>query len=655
MDYNKLTMKKILFFLLISTTAFSQTGPPYNGAGIIRGVQYTVNSANSRTEELSAGEIFTGTIVNVTTGEPNIQISVSADQPLEVQLLQYNDASGLEPLPVIHYDLPASIGLNQNINLTGNYFQVKVQNKGIASTTTFNLLTTTGFMSLGARNYIAPPQGTDEGMGVRPVPQINWRTTFAKVLASTWDTEFWARVSLGSGMANSQSAGNGVITSGTTANSETILRSRRSFNGSFLLRAQTTISQRIVNNNFVVELVDVIGDGLTLTAVSATSCIVTIPNNPFTSENVGQFINIGAIKVGTIPGTLVPGRYAIASVSGNNVSFTVSGWTGATSGTGTCSLFGWNYHQVLYTGTTATNASYDAQRKGWNSGATTATINTTASPGHMAIMGSDDGNSFLADQLVASATTLPISTRASRVVNIADETTDLWLQIRVLNGTTSPASTTTWTIGTISVENFASQQVTLASSKVQGANTTQPVSVLNTPAVTVSSGTVTTVSTLSNTTQLTPGTAATNLAKGEDNVAASGDVGVFTLGIRRDGPTFTSQGAAGDYSEYSVDDGGSIWTRDRPLTYSRLTADGQVKATAGHLQTLTFSPTGTVTAGVITIYDSATETGTVIFSCSLPATTFTPFSVTLNVAALTAIYVGYDATVANVQVTTSFR
>jgi len=458
---------------------------------LIDNVKFTVNAANSRTAELAAGEIFTGTIVNVTTGEPNIQLSISTDQPLEVQLLQYNDAGGLEPLPTIHYDVPPFIGLNQNLNLTGNYYQVNVQNKGIATTTTFNLITSTGMMSVGARNYIAPPLGTDEGMGVRPIPQINWRTTFARVLGSTWDTEFWARVSLGSGTTNSQSSGNGVITAGTTANSETILRSRRSFNGSFLLRAQTILSQRIINQNFVVELVDVIGDGLVLTAVSATSCTVTIPNNPFTSENVGQSMNIGAIVAGTIPGTLVPGRYAIASVSGNDVTFTVAGWTGATSGTGTCSLFGRNYHQLIYSGTTATNVLYNAAINGWASGTTTATINTTAAPGHLALMGSDDGNAFLADQLIASSTTLPIVTRASRAVNIADETTDLWLQIRVLNGSTAPASGTTWTIGTIAIENYATQQVTVANNKVMGSATAQSVRIENSPTVTVTQATAT--------------------------------------------------------------------------------------------------------------------------------------------------------------------
>ena len=500
-------MKKILFFLLISTAALSQ---PYNGT-TIRGVNYTVNAANSSTANLASGATFTGTITNVTTGEPNIQVSVATDQPMEVSLDQFNDAGGTLVLPVTHWDVTTT-GLNQNVNLVGNFFRIRVKNVGIATTANFSVQVTTGLMTMGARNYITAPLGTDEGMGVRSVPQLNWRTTFSKVLAATWDTEYWARPILGTGMATSQSAGNGVITAGTTANSETILRSRRNFTGSFLIRAQTQLSQRIVNNNFVVELVDVIGDGLVLTAVSATSCTVTIPNNPFTSENVGQFMNIGAIVAGSIPGTLVPGRYAIASVAGNVVTFTVSGWTGATSGTGTCSLFGWNYHQLIYSGTTATNVTYDAQRKGWASGGTTATISTTAAPGHMAVMGSDDGNAFLADQLVASATTLPITTRASRVVNIADESADLWLQIRVLNGTTAPASGTTWTIGTIVVENYASQQVTLASSKAQGANTTQPVSVLNTPAVTVSSGTITTVTTTGTVTTLANGQTAHSAA-----------------------------------------------------------------------------------------------------------------------------------------------
>jgi hypothetical protein len=246
--------------------------------------------------------------------------------------------------------------------------------------------------------------------------------------------------------------------------------------------------------------------------------------------------------------TSIPGRYAIASVAGNNVTFTVAAWATGAGNTGTCSLFGWNYHQLLYDSTTATQMKYDAQRKGWNSGTTTATINTTASPGHMAVMGSEDGDAFLSDQLVASATTLPLTRRASRIVNLAEETTPLYLQIRCVNGTSNPATTTTWTLGTISVENYATQPVAITNAKAQSNNTVLPVSVENTPAVTISSGTVTTVSTLSNTTQLTPGVAATNLGKAEDAAHTTADTGVAMWGVRQDvTPATPATSATGDY------------------------------------------------------------------------------------------------------------
>ena len=50
----------------------------------------------------------------------------------------------------------------------------------------------------------------------------------------------------------------------------------------------------------------------------------------------------------------------------------------------------------------------------------------------------------------------------------------------------------------------------------------------------ISSGTVTTLTTLTGTTTLTPGTAATNLGKAEDAPSASGDTGVAVLGVRQD-------------------------------------------------------------------------------------------------------------------------
>lgn len=335
------------------------------------------------------------------------------------------------------------------------------------------------------------PTASTSALPVRPVPAQLFRCTFARVISSPGvDTEFFTLLQTGSGMAVSQSAGNLVITSGTTANSETVLRSTSSFTNELIAKWQATLSQRIANNNFVVELVDVIGDALALTVNSATSITVTIPSNPFTSQNVGQGMYVGVISG---VANAVPQRAVIASVSGNNVTFTVAGFP--VSGSGTCSLFGWNYHQVIYSGVTATNMTYDAQRRGWNSGATTLTINTTAAPGHLGILQSGDGVASVLDQLVASATAIPTTMRGSRVVNLPEENTALFLQIRALNGTSAPASTTTWTIGTVSVENFASQAVAVTNTKSQPFNTPQPVQVVNTPATTVT-GTLTTVTTV---------------------------------------------------------------------------------------------------------------------------------------------------------------
>lgn len=323
--------------------------------------------------------------------------------------------------------------------------------------------------------------------GAYPASQDLWRVTFAKTIAAGVDPDLFTQVGpLGTGITYSQSAGNLVINSGTTANAELILRSARTWRDSFELRWQTLLSQRIVNNNFVVELVDVIGDALAYTINSATSVSVTIPANPFTSANVGQSMSMGAIT----GAAGLPGRYAIASVSGNVVTFTVASWPA--SGSGTLSLYGWNFHRSNYTGATATTLNYDTGRRGWASGDTAATINTSASPGHMGIMTSEDGMTALLDQLVASSTAVATAQRASRVVNVADERAALYLQLRCTNGSTAPASTTAWTVGMVSMAAYSSMNVSVNTVRPQPLNSVTPVSVQNTANI----GTVTTVTTV---------------------------------------------------------------------------------------------------------------------------------------------------------------
>ena len=93
---------------------------------------------------------------------------------------------------------------------------------------------------------------------------------------------------------------------------------------------------------------------------------------------------------------------------------------------------------------------------------------------------------------------------------------------------------------------------------------------------------------------------------------------------------------------------------EHQYTNARVTADGQVKATAGFIHTVTFSATGAVTAGVITIYNNTAESGTVLWSGTIQVAT-APVTITLDVEATTAIYVGYDGTIANVATSLSYR
>jgi hypothetical protein len=286
----------------------------------------------------------------------------------------------------------------------------------------------------------------------------------------------------------SQSAGNLLVATGTTANAEWLAVSKKSWIGSFIARGKCILSQRIANQNFAYLLADLIGTNLPVTVNSATSITVSIPGSSFSSQNVGQFMNIGAIA--GVNG--VPGRYAIASVSGINVTFTVAGWPA--SGSGTCTLFGHNYYRNLYNGTTVTSTLFDAQRYGWASGDTTATINTTASPGHVWQINVDVRNAYFGDELVASAISSNVTSRASRIENLPDEDVNLYLFLWSFNGSTAPASTTTWTTSFVAVDSF--QNIPIHIAGIRHLGTQAPIPAQITSSVIIASGTITTVSTV---------------------------------------------------------------------------------------------------------------------------------------------------------------
>ena len=339
----------------------------------------------------------------------------------------------------------------------------------------------------------------DRGAVVRQAPADIWSAGFAASGSGLLATELTQRRA-GTGVTVSQSSSNLVIAAGTTANSEYLARSVTSFRGAFIQRHKTILSTRIANNNFHVMMADIVGEQLSCTINSATSITVTKTAHGFTADNIGQSMFVGAIS----GAAGVPGRYAIASIpTADTINFTVAGWPA--SGSCTVDLFGWNYIRSLYTGTTATNAAVDAQRRGWNSGDTTATINTTASPGHMMNVALDGRNIYWSDALVASSTTPTVTTRASRYENLPDDDVELYVYIWSQNGATAPASSVSWTIGFLAVEDNANVPTYIAGIRPIGGAAPLPVS-----------GTV----------ALGAGTASVGSVTLAAGTAAAGDVGV---------------------------------------------------------------------------------------------------------------------------------
>ena len=321
---------------------------------------------------------------------------------------------------------------------------------------------------------------------VRQVGQMVDGAGFSAVGSSVLDSFFTAPI-VGTGVTYNQGSGSLNIVAGTTANSEFLARSVKSYQGSMRMRFSIIASQRIANTNLAVMLADLIGEGLAYTINSATSVTVTVPGHTFNATNVGQFIQFG----GVTGAAAIPGRYAIASVvAGASITFTVAGFPA--SGSGLCTLFGRNYIRNLLTGTSATVINIDAQRNGWATGDTAATFTTSASPGNLVQVETTGREVFWSDTLRATSLTPTVTSRGSRYENIPDAATELFVFLWNFNGTTAPASSTTFTLGSVSVESFPNNPVYLQGVRSLGSANTLPVF--------PTGGSMTTVSTVSSVT-----------------------------------------------------------------------------------------------------------------------------------------------------------
>lgn len=143
-----------------------------------------------------------------------------------------------------------------------------------------------------------------------------------------------------------------------------------------------------------------------------------------------------------------------------------------------------------------------------------------------------------------------------------------------------------------------------------------------------------------------------NIGAGTANISLGGtavkDITQFGDGVTSGVISVGQQYYRPDTSDYARWKGYMPWL---PFT---ATADTQVKASAGFLHTVTIAATSAApVAGLLTIYDNTAESGTVLHSEWL-TTSVTSHTITLDVKASTGIYIGFDATLANVRVSGSY-
>lgn len=88
-----------------------------------------------------------------------------------------------------------------------------------------------------------------------------------------------------------------------------------------------------------------------------------------------------------------------------------------------------------------------------------------------------------------------------------------------------------------------------------------------------------------------------------------------------------------------------------------VTADTQCKSSAGMVHTVTISQTSSAapTAGVMTLYDNTAESGTVIWSGYFSTSVQLPVTITLDYPSTTGLYLGYDATLAGIKTSVTYR
>lgn len=303
-----------------------------------------------------------------------------------------------------------------------------------------------------------------------------YKCGFSETIAAGVDGMFEIR-SKGAGQSISQSGGRLNLVSGTVAGEETLIRSINSMSSPLTLK-QSAMLPRTLNNNYAVELVDVIAKDAPFTINSATSLSITVPNT--VSDKFKTYIG-GTIRIGACTGALNPSavatgsRWTIAAVTDGVITLTVAGFPA--SGTGTLDLYGFNSIGIRFEGSSTTVALQETYRNGYGANDALIANDTSIAAGTMWIVDVQDGVVVFQDEQVATSTNTVANVRGRRIAQIPDVRVPMYLQIRQLNAFT--VSSVTRNIDFISVEDYNPQHVTIEALRPMANNYPMPVVTMN--------------------------------------------------------------------------------------------------------------------------------------------------------------------------------
>lgn len=149
----------------------------------------------------------------------------------------------------------------------------------------------------------------------------------------------------------------------------------------------------------------------------------------------------------------------------------------------------------------------------------------------------------------------------------------------------------------------------------------------------------------------------TGVAKAAATALAEGAAASFSFDLNNNARVTLGTCLSGESACVATSSDSYIMTRTDLLASTQKSADAQIKASAGYVGNLICTgDASAAAAGTIIVYDSLTETGTVLYTLNITLALdyHLPMTIPINTSAATGIYLGYT-TVSDVNCTVFYR